>query len=106
SRHQIAIPVLPVAQRSPQGGDVDREIGVDHGNTRPYARQEFSPGDQIAVTFDEGDENIEGSAAQMNRLVRLQQEALLGEQAERVKPDGSHTGRTSRLVIGWRGWAW
>ena len=68
-----------------------------------YARHEFSPGNQRAMTLDESDKNIEGSAAEMNGLVRLQQEALLGMQAEGAEPDRGHTGRAGHLVIGWRG---
>ena len=72
---------------------------VIHG---PYARHELSPGDQLAMTFNEGNKNIEGSTAERNALTRLQQEALLGKQAEAVKPDGRRRGGTSPCLGRWR----
>ena len=66
---------------------MNRDIGLDHGRARPNAPDQFFLGDQLAMTFDEGDKNIEGAAPEPNRLVRLQEEALHWQQAKGAKHD-------------------
>ena len=67
---------------------MDREIGLDHGNAGPYTRHEVFLGDQFAMTFDQGNKNIERPAAEMNWLLRLQEEALRRQQAKAAERDG------------------
>lgn len=53
----------PVAERPPQGGDLDPEIApIDHG-VGPGASQQLFLADDLAGTVDQSDQEIERAAA-------------------------------------------
>jgi hypothetical protein len=76
---------------------MDREIGGLDKCVRPHTRHELLFGNQFARPLEQGNEDIEGTAADMDRLVVLQQEPLYRPQTERAKTDRGRR-RLSRAI--------
>ncbi len=79
---QIPIAAMAVAQRPPQGGDMDRKIALHDGRARPDAGHQLLLADQLAGALDQGYQDIESTTAEANRLVAVQQEPLRRKQAK------------------------
>src|SRR5262249_21214545 len=75
-------PVLTVAQRLAETGDVHTEAALLDRDARPYARHQLPLRDDIAGLLHEQKEDVERAAAERHRLALLGQAPLQGEEAK------------------------
>ncbi len=79
---QIPIAAMAVAQRPPQGGDMDRKIALHNDRARPNAGHQLLLADEFAGVLDQGDQDIKSATAEANGLVAVQQQPLRRKQAK------------------------
>ena len=72
-------------QSFPQARNVAAEVTFFHHRVRPYAPDQLVLGKDLAVAFEQCQQDIESLAGQGYRLAILQQKALLGIDAEGTK---------------------
>jgi hypothetical protein len=82
---QIAIAVASVAQNTSQRCDMDRKIGRFDKHFRPHPSHEFLLVEQLAMAFDQCDQDIERPAAESERLSSFKQQPLRWNQVEWAK---------------------
>jgi hypothetical protein len=82
------IPVA-AAQRPAQRADLKFEIALLDKGVRPDAGHQLVLADHLARVLDQGDQNIQGAAAETNGLVALEQQPSIREKAEGAKRDCS-----------------
>ena len=105
-RRQVAIAAAAVAQRPPQPGDLDLEVAVLDEGVRPDPRHELALADQLAGALDQGDQDLQGAAAQTHRPAGLQQQPSRREQVKRAERDrarglgGRPVGRRGSILVG------
>jgi hypothetical protein len=76
---------------------MDREIRFHDRRVGPYAIHERILAQQLAMMFDQNDENLEGSAPDPDRFAPFQQKPLKRKQAKGTKQD---RGRGSAIWFG------
>ncbi len=84
----VASARMAVTQRPPERRHMDPEVGVLDEGAGPDPGDEIILADQLAGVLDQGDEDVEGAAAEPDRLVALQEELLCRDQMERPERHG------------------
>ena len=82
---QIAISVEAIAQGPAKRSDVHRNIARLDEQIWPHASHEFLPGYEFTVALDQCDEDLESTAADVQRLFAFKQQPLCGNQTKRAK---------------------
>ena len=87
----IAPPLLSVAQRFSQRGDMHTQGPFLDDDIGPYSCAESLPGDHLTSLLDERDEQIPCPAAEPHRQLAFEQELLRRKQAERTERELART---------------
>jgi len=87
----------PITERAAQPADLNREIGLLDVCAWPYARDQLFLADELAGAFEQRDENIEGTTADLDRLAVLGEQPLHREHAERAERGRRCGGMTDHL---------
>jgi hypothetical protein len=77
--------VLAITKSATQGADLNLEVSLFDKCLRPGAGYQIFLCHHLASAFDEGGQDIKGTAAQPDRLVALKQEPLGSKQPEWAK---------------------
>ena len=91
-RGDVPVTALAVRERAAQLSNMELEIAFDHEGMGPNLCDQLRLADQLAGTFDEGDQEIESATAETHGRVPFQQQPLCREQPEGTK---------GNLVIDW-----
>jgi hypothetical protein len=62
---------MPVSERFAEAGDMDTEVSLLHNHIRPDSRDQLLAGDDFSSPFDQSDQDIKRTTAQLKRLVRF-----------------------------------
>ena len=83
----VAVAVLPVAQRLSQLCDVDPQIGLLDEHVRPYQGHQFVLAHQFSGALHQDDQDIHRPAAQCDWCQTVTQKLLSGMQFKRAELD-------------------
>jgi len=84
-RRDVSAAGLTIHQGAPQRGNTNLEIALSDERLGPYLRDQLRFADNLARTFHESDQEIEGATADRDGLVTFQQKSSCPEQPERTK---------------------
>ncbi len=89
ARHirDVADTVLPVLERPAKPRDMSPEAALLHDQVRPHAGEEFLLADHLAGLRREGDQQVEGAAADRHGHTVAFEAPFAGEQPERSERD-------------------
>ncbi|EGY00115.1 hypothetical protein AZA_84545 [Nitrospirillum viridazoti Y2] len=89
----VAGAVLAIAQELAQASHVEAQAAILHHHVRPDPLQQVTLGQHAAGLFHQGDQQVEGAAADLDRGAVAGQQALAHGEAEGTKGDGALQGR-------------
>jgi hypothetical protein len=81
----VARPVLSVAERLAQRGDVEAQAALLDDDVRPDLGDELALAHHLVRSGGQRDQGVERASAQLDRLVAAQQHPLGGKQPERAE---------------------
>src|SRR5271166_7067083 len=92
-RNDIAPACVRFAQGPAQRADLSLEVAVIDEDLRPDPGNQLVFADHLAGLFHQSGQDVEGTAADLNLSVPLQQQPLTGKQSERAEGKYAPAGR-------------
>ncbi len=80
-----ALAVSAISEDPTQGGDMNREVARRNIRVRPDKGHQLFLANQFARPIHQRNQDIQSTAADVNRLVALLEQALIRQQSERTK---------------------
>ncbi len=86
---EVAVAAMAIAEHAAQRGDLDLQIAFLDDDVRPDALHQLVLGHELAMPLDQGDQDLERTAAEPERGVAFEQQSLLREEAKAPEGNGA-----------------